>query len=44
MVDIVGLFTGAKKLVGLDVGSSALKLAEVVQTPKGFVKRPSRGG
>ncbi|HAR98098.1 MAG TPA: pilus assembly protein PilM [Syntrophus sp. (in: bacteria)] len=37
MVDIVGLFTGAKKLVGLDVGSSALKLAEVVQTPKGFV-------
>jgi type IV pilus assembly protein PilM len=36
MVDIKSLFPGAKKLVGLDIGSSALKLAEVVQTAKGY--------
>ena len=46
MVDIVGLFTGAK-LVGLDVGSSALE-APKSSRRRGFVlnsfhQTPSRG-
>jgi type IV pilus assembly protein PilM len=32
------LFPGSKELVGLDIGSSSLKLAEIVETPKkGYV-------
>jgi type IV pilus assembly protein PilM len=37
MFDIKGLFTGSKKVVGLDIGSSALKLAEILETPKGYL-------
>jgi len=31
------LFSGSKKLVGLDIGSSSLKLAEVVSSANGYV-------
>jgi len=37
MIDIKELFSGQKKLVGLDIGSSSLKLAEMQQTPKGSI-------
>ena len=34
-MDLKELFTGSKKLVGLDIGSSSLKLAEIVGTSQG---------
>ena len=37
MFDIGGLFAGAKQLVGLDIGSSCIKLAEMQDTSKGHV-------
>ncbi len=36
-LDIKDLFSGRKKLVGLDIGSSSLKLIEMQETPKGYV-------
>ena len=36
-MDLKELFTGSKKLVGLDIGSSSLKLAEIVSTSQGPV-------
>ena len=35
MLSLKGLFSRSKKTVGLDIGSSSLKLAEVVDTQKG---------
>ncbi len=37
MFDIKELFSGRKKLVGLDIGSSSLKLVAVQETPKGYL-------
>ncbi|MDO8784911.1 MAG: type IV pilus assembly protein PilM [Syntrophales bacterium] len=38
MFDIKDLFSGGKKqLVGLDIGSSSLKLAEMLETPEGYL-------
>jgi type IV pilus assembly protein PilM len=37
LFDIMDLFSGKKPLVGLDIGSSSLKLVEIEETPKGFV-------
>ena len=34
---IKNLFPTSKNLVGLDIGSSAIKLAEIVETPKGYI-------
>ncbi|MGZ3606601.1 MAG: type IV pilus assembly protein PilM [Syntrophales bacterium] len=34
---IKNLVPASKSLVGLDIGSSAIKLAEIVETPKGYV-------
>ena len=31
------IFSGSKKIVGLDIGSSSLKLAEVISSAKGYV-------
>jgi len=36
-MDLKELFTGTKKLVGLDIGSSSLKLAEIVTTSHGHI-------
>jgi type IV pilus assembly protein PilM len=36
-MDLKELFTGKKKLVGLDIGSSSLKLAEIVSASGGYV-------
>jgi type IV pilus assembly protein PilM len=36
-MDLKELFTGTKNLVGLDIGSSSLKLAEIVSTPHGHI-------
>ncbi len=36
-MDIKGLFSGSKKLVGLDIGSSSLKLAEIISTSHGHI-------
>ena len=36
-MDLKELFTGKKKLVGLDIGSSSLKLAEVVSASGGYL-------
>ncbi len=36
MLDL-NFFSGSKKIVGLDIGSSSLKLAEVVSSSKGYV-------
>ncbi|MEE9912176.1 MAG: pilus assembly protein PilM [Deltaproteobacteria bacterium] len=36
-MDLKELFTGSKKLVGLDIGSSSLKLAEIVSTSNGHI-------
>jgi type IV pilus assembly protein PilM len=33
----IDLFSGSKKLVGLDIGSSSLKIAEVLSTSHGYV-------
>jgi type IV pilus assembly protein PilM len=35
-MDLKELFTGAKKFVGLDIGSNSLKLAEIVNTSHGY--------
>lgn len=35
--DIKELFSGKKQLVGLDIGSSSLKLAEIVETKDGYM-------
>ncbi|MHB8771455.1 MAG: type IV pilus assembly protein PilM [Syntrophales bacterium] len=37
MFDIGGLFAGGKQLVGLDIGSSCIKVAEIQDTSKGRV-------
>ncbi len=37
MFDLKDLFSSKKKLVGLDIGSSSLKLAEIQETPKGYI-------
>ena len=37
MFDIKGLFAAGKQLAGLDIGSSSLKLAEILDTPKGLI-------
>ena len=37
MFDIGGLFAGGKQLVGLDIGSSCIKLSEIQDTSKGRV-------
>ncbi len=37
MFDIRDLFSKHKPLVGLDIGSSSLKLVEIQETPKGYV-------
>src|SRR5512138_2023821 len=37
MFDIGGLFAGGKQLVGLDIGSSCIKVAEIQDTSKGHV-------
>jgi type IV pilus assembly protein PilM len=34
---IKNLFPASKSLVGLDIGSSAIKLAEIIETPKGYI-------
>ncbi len=36
-MDLKELFTGKKKLVGLDIGSNSLKLAEIVSASGGYV-------
>ncbi len=35
--DIRDLFSNRKQMVGLDIGSSSLKLAEMRETPKGYI-------
>ncbi|MDI6775640.1 MAG: type IV pilus assembly protein PilM [Syntrophales bacterium] len=35
--NIKNLFPGSKQVVGLDIGSSSLKLAEILETPKGYL-------
>jgi type IV pilus assembly protein PilM len=37
MFDIGGMFTGGKQLVGLDIGSSCIKLTEIQDTSKGRI-------
>jgi len=37
MFDIRDLFSGTKQLVGLDIGSSSIKLAEIDEGPKGRI-------
>ena len=37
MFDIGELFSNSKQLVGLDIGSSSLKLAEIHETSKGYI-------
>ena len=37
MFDLRDVFSNRKQLVGLDIGSSSLKLAEIQETPKGYV-------
>lgn len=37
MFDIRGLFAGQKRLAALDIGSSAIKLAEIQDTAKGYI-------
>jgi type IV pilus assembly protein PilM len=37
LFDIRDLFSNQKKLVGLDIGSSSLKLVEIKETPKGYI-------
>ncbi|MRR17089.1 MAG: type IV pilus assembly protein PilM [Deltaproteobacteria bacterium] len=36
-MDLNELFSGSKKLVGLDIGSSSLKLAEIISTSHGHI-------
>jgi type IV pilus assembly protein PilM len=35
--DLKALFSHPKQLVGLDIGSSSLKIAEIQETPKGYI-------
>jgi len=35
MLDLKSLFSGSRHIAGLDIGSSSLKLAEIVEAPKG---------
>ncbi len=37
MLDLSSIFSGSKRFVGLDIGSSSLKLAEVISTSHGHV-------
>ena len=37
MLDLKEIFSGQKKLVGLDIGSSSLKLAEIISNSSGYV-------
>ena len=37
MLNIKEIFSGQKKLVGLDIGSSSLKLAEIISSSRGYV-------
>ncbi|MGD0276306.1 MAG: type IV pilus assembly protein PilM [Syntrophales bacterium] len=37
MVDLKSLILGKKQFVGLDVGSSSVKLAEILDTPRGYI-------
>jgi len=37
MLSLKEIFTGTRRLVGLDIGSSSLKLAEIVRTSSGYV-------
>ena len=37
MLSLKEIFTGTRRLVGLDIGSSSLKLAEVLSTSNGHV-------
>ena len=37
MIDLKEIITGKKSLVGLDIGSSSLKLAEVISDRKSVV-------
>jgi type IV pilus assembly protein PilM len=37
MFDIRGLFSAGKQIVGLDIGSSCIKLAEIQDNPKGSI-------
>lgn len=36
MVDLKEIFSGKKNLVGLDIGSSSIKLAEIISNAKGY--------
>ena len=36
MVDLKEIFSGKKSLVGLDIGSSSVKLAEIISNAKGY--------
>jgi type IV pilus assembly protein PilM len=37
MLNLKEIFSGKKSLVGLDIGSSSLKLAEIISSPRGHV-------
>ena len=37
MFDIGELFSDSKQLVGLDIGSSSIKLVEIHETSKGYI-------
>ena len=37
MLNLKEIFSGKKKLVGLDIGSSSLKLAEIISSSRGYV-------
>ncbi|MEQ8202745.1 MAG: type IV pilus assembly protein PilM [Smithellaceae bacterium] len=37
LISDLKLFSGSKKIVGLDIGSNSIKLAEVISTNKGYV-------
>jgi len=37
MLNLKEIFSGQKKLVGLDIGSSSLKLAEIISSSRGYV-------
>jgi len=37
VIDLGELLSGRKKLVGLDIGSSSLKLVALKETPKGYI-------
>jgi type IV pilus assembly protein PilM len=37
MINLKEIFSGKKSLVGLDIGSSSLKLAEIISTSRGYI-------